>query len=267
MRGCWSTGFSVPASTSSPSSAASGASSGSDIGLLLGLIGGALAVLVGIISGIWWFCCRKSSRFKRRRRTTPVGPSSSQAAGTAVYPSVVADDVSMSLLSKRPGYLSQAPPENFAVKPDYTYDLGGTSPSNENDATNSLSQFPPLLLWHKRLTHPKYLVNRPPQQRSASQNRTFTYRVESIPGHTVFDEVKDLFSLVDRPRISVKSLAPAQFDGGATRLQTATVEFYTLWGKSSQGPSLLRSSTGVNVDREFNGWTPLSNSEEPIYAE
>lgn len=98
--------------------------------------------------------------------------------------------------------------------------------------------------------------------------RTFTYRIESIPDHVGLDVVKDLFTFVDSKRVTVRSLAPA-IGSNASRLKTATVEYRSLQGRNSKGPSLSGESeqSMIHVSSKFEGWTPLNVPHSPVQAD
>ena len=104
------------------------------------------------------------------------------------------------------------------------------------------------------------------QWQPSDQGKTTTYRIEFIPNDFTKEDVKNrLFSLTDRMRVTVRSLGPSV----TGMKQTATIEFPSLF-KNSSGPSLSSEAKEMNVslpDRGFQGWTPLNQPEEPIYAE
>ena len=103
---------------------------------------------------------------------------------------------------------------------------------------------------------------------SDSGNRTLTYRVESIPEYVSTGVVKDLFTFVDSKRVTVRSLAPA-IGSNARGLRIATVEYKSLQGKHSKGPTLSNESeqSMIHVGMKFDGWTPLNVPQSPVQAD
>ena len=104
--------------------------------------------------------------------------------------------------------------------------------------------------------------------KSSDPPKTLTFRVEYIPmGFSVEDVRNRLFSLPDRLRVTVRSLAPSL--GAQQGTKTATIEYPSLI-KNSNGPTLSGEARELNIrslDPGFQGWTPLNHPAEPVYAE
>lgn len=100
---------------------------------------------------------------------------------------------------------------------------------------------------------------------SNSIPRARTLRVEGISPGSTAEQLKELFHPEDRPGLQVRSIAPAVDDyGPEVRNCTATISYQRL-DREEYLPRLLDEN--VTVDKDFHGFTPLNEPQEPIAAE
>ena len=242
---------SVTSSFSHPTSS-SDSSDNSDLALGVGVIVGGIVAVVLAIWFFWWFCCmrpRNSWWNKRKGKYTPL-PDPSQTGYTAPYGA-----------SSQTAFPSPAPYSNMG------YQMGPVSSPTQNTyggpTYHEISAVAPPVEAAAASSRPTSNL----EWQQTNPGKTVTYRVEYIPANFTPEDVKSrLFSLTDRLRVTVRSLAPSILGDDK---QIATIDFPS-WNKNSSGPSLSSDAKALNitsVDRDFRGWTPLNRAHEPIVAE
>lgn len=108
------------------------------------------------------------------------------------------------------------------------------------------------------------LEGTPAAMEASRATRSWTFRVENIPSGTTAEQLKALFYTEDQSYIQVRSIVPAVDSCDVHGESTATVSSQAPTGLA-QCPRLMDEN--LSVDRDFYGFTPLSQPSEPIAVE
>ena len=290
--------------TATASSSSSSGSDSGDIGIAVGVIIGCVVLVALLVWFFWWlFCLRRNSSWWNTRKgkytqiqdsgnpSTNAGPGGLLQAGAVGYsaPSgAYSNQVGVGgYANQGTGYSSVAGGYSGPVVSygpaggGYAVQSGGyeMGPVDAASAATSTQNAAPASGRPTSLTS-GHSVNTPsvpttgtsPQPAGVVEwgqsdpGRTLTYRVEFVPNNFLKEDVRNrLFSLPDRFRVTVRSLAPSV----SGNKQVATIEYHSMT-RNSSGPSLSSEARELHIpppDRAFQGWTPLNYPNDPIRAE